>query len=52
MENKREELIKYVDGCMEYNLPMNRLTYFCFRLGNGSLVKDLIRSIQIKLNKN
>jgi len=49
MENKREELINYVDGCMEYGLPINKLTYFWFRLTNGYLIRDLIRNIQQKL---
>jgi len=52
MENKREELIKYIDGCMEYGLPINRLTYFWFRLSNGFLLKDLVRNIQLRISVN
>ena len=49
MSNKKKELIKYVDGCMEYGLPINRLTYTLFRISNGYITKDLVRNIQQKI---
>jgi len=51
MSNKREELIEYIDSCIENNLPMNEFTYSLFRLTRGLILRDFIMNIHRKLTK-
>jgi len=45
MSDKKEELIAYLDACMEYELPINRFTYLWFRLSMGYTFRDMFKSI-------
>ena len=46
MSDKKEELIAYLDACMEYELPINRFTYLWFRLSMGYTFRDIFKSIK------
>jgi len=46
MTNKKEELIMYLDACIEYDLPINRFTYLWFRVSMGYTFRDIFKNIK------
>jgi len=34
MKSYKEQMCEYVDACMEYNLPINTITWFMYKVSN------------------
>jgi len=42
---RKEELCTYMDACIEYDIPMNSVTYFIYKMSTGIILRDMVMSL-------